>query len=50
MRIRKLRATGDTTTHQSARAEAENDPLHRAAYAACKDKLPNETQPPEKNR
>jgi hypothetical protein len=43
-------ATGDTTIHQSARAEAENDPLYRAAYGACKDKLPDEPQPPEKNR
>jgi hypothetical protein len=42
--------TGDMTTPHSTRAEAENDPLYQTAYAACKDKLPNEVQPPQKNR
>jgi hypothetical protein len=28
----------------------ELDSLYGAAYAACKDKLPDEAQPPEKNR
>jgi hypothetical protein len=36
--------TGDKTTPHSTRAEAENDPLYQAAYAVCKDKLPNEAQ------
>jgi hypothetical protein len=42
--------TGDMTFPYSTRAEAEADPLFQAAYAACKDKLPNEAQAPEKNR
>jgi hypothetical protein len=42
--------TGDMTTPHGTRAEAENDPLYQAAYAACKDKLPDEAQAPEKNR
>jgi hypothetical protein len=42
--------TGDMTTPHSTRAEAENDPLYQAAFAACKDKLPNEVTSPEKNR
>jgi hypothetical protein len=28
----------------------ELDSLYGAAYAACKDKLPDEARPPEKNR
>jgi hypothetical protein len=42
--------TGDMATPHSTRAEAENDPLYQTAHAACEDKLPNEAQPPEKNR
>jgi hypothetical protein len=42
--------TGDMTAPGSIRAEQENDPLYQAAYAACKDKLPNEVTTPEKNR
>jgi hypothetical protein len=42
--------TGDMTAPGSIRAEEENDPLYQAAYAACKDKLPNEATSTEKNR
>jgi hypothetical protein len=42
--------TGNRADPYGTRAEAENDPLYQAAYAACKDKLPDEAQPPEKNR
>jgi hypothetical protein len=42
--------TGDMTAPGSIRAEQENDPLYQAAYAACKDKLPNEMTSTEKSR
>jgi hypothetical protein len=42
--------TGDMTAPGSIRAEEENDPLYQAAFAACKDKLPNEVTSPEKTR
>jgi hypothetical protein len=42
--------TGDMTSPGSVRAEQENDPVYEAAYAACKDELPNEMTSTEKNR
>jgi hypothetical protein len=41
--------TGNIADPYGTRADAENDPLYQAAYG-LQGKLPDEAQPPEKNR